>query len=87
MICNDQIQLIPLKAGPSIVNYMFSSTSVPAVVPYCSSGWIEVAHVPPFESSQIDPLVVTALFGAGFLLYFTPWATAWGLSQMLKLLR
>ena len=41
----------------------------------------------PFELSQIDPSVATAMFGAGFGLFITPWATAWGFSQLLKLLR
>ena len=55
--------------------------------PLCTTGWIQAPYVPPFDSSQIDPSVVSALIGAGFLLYLTPWATAWGLSALLKLLK
>lgn len=53
----------------------------------CSTGWeAQVASI-PFDISQIDPGIATAMFGAGFGLFITPWATAWGLSQLLKLLR
>lgn len=55
--------------------------------PVCTTGWIQAAYVPPFESSQIDPSVVAALIGAGFLLYLTPWAAAFGFSSLLKALR
>lgn len=53
----------------------------------CSTGWTTQVATVPFELSQIDPAVATAMFGAGFALFITPWATAWGLSQLLKLLR
>ena len=53
----------------------------------CSSGWVQAAYAPPFDPSQIDPVVVAGMFGGGFILYLTPWAAAWGASQMLKLLR
>jgi len=53
----------------------------------CSTGWeVQIASL-PFDLSQIDPSVATAMFGAGFGLFITPWATAWGFSQLLKLLR
>lgn len=53
----------------------------------CSIGWsTQVASV-PFEISQIDPSVATAMFGAGFALFIVPWASAWGVKQMLSLLR
>jgi hypothetical protein len=49
--------------------------------------WVFFDATLPFDPSQIDPTIASALFGAGFLLYLTPWATAWGFSQLLKLLR
>lgn len=55
--------------------------------PICTTGWIQAPYVPPFDSSQIDPSVVAALIGAGFLLYLTPWAAAYGFSALLKLLK
>jgi hypothetical protein len=55
--------------------------------PLCSTGWVQVPFQPPFDPTTIDPVTATTLFGAGFLLYLTPWATAWGFSQLLKLLR
>jgi hypothetical protein len=65
-----------------------STTVVNGVdVPTCSSGWVQSLYIPPFDPSQIDPLVCTQLFGAGFLLYLTPWATAWGLTQLVKAIR
>jgi len=53
----------------------------------CSTGWSTQVATVPFDLSQIDPAVATAMFGAGFALFITPWATAWGFSQLLKLLR
>jgi hypothetical protein len=53
----------------------------------CSTGWITQVSTIPFDHSQIDPAVATAMFGAGFALFIVPWATAWGASQLLKLLR
>lgn len=53
----------------------------------CSTGWFTQVVIVPFDVSQIDPQVATAMFGAGFSLFITPWAAAWGFSQLLKLLR
>ena len=53
----------------------------------CSTGWYQQPAVAPFELSQIDPQVATAMFAAGFVLLITPWAAAWGFSQLIKLLR
>lgn len=53
----------------------------------CSTGWMTQVAVPPFDPSSINPEVVAAMFGAGFLLYFTPWATAWGFSVLIKFVR
>jgi hypothetical protein len=53
----------------------------------CPSGWITAAYVPPFDVSQIDPLVMSEFFGAGFVLFITPYAAAWALSILLKPLR
>lgn len=55
--------------------------------PTCSTGWATHLMPVPFDVSQIDPVVATAFFTAGFTLFIIPWATAWGFSQMLKLLR
>lgn len=56
-------------------------------VPTCSSGWVQSLYILPFDPSQIDPIVATELFFAGFLLFVTPWATAWGLKQVVKSIR
>lgn len=87
LICNSAIQYGEIQAGGRAATILVNGVQQPAIVPYCSTGWIEVASVPPFDSSQIDPVVVTALIGAGFLLYLTPWAAAYGFSSLLKLLR
>lgn len=55
--------------------------------PLCSTGWLSQTATIPFDASQIDPMVATAMFGAGFSLFIVPWASAWGVSQILKLLR
>jgi hypothetical protein len=58
-----------------------------AGAPLCSTGWVQVFYNPPFDPTSIDPVTASTLFAAGFLLFVTPWATAWGFSQLLKLLR
>ena len=55
--------------------------------PTCSTGWLTQIAAAPFDHSQIDPAVATAMFGAGFALFIVPWAAAWGVSQILKLVR
>ncbi|WP_420592119.1 hypothetical protein [Bacterioplanoides sp.] len=53
----------------------------------CPSGWLVQQSTAPFDISQINPEVATAMFGAGFALFIVPWTSAWGISQMFKLLR
>lgn len=53
----------------------------------CSTGWMTQVASIPFDASSIDPSVVAAIFGAGFLLFFTPWAFAFGISILLKSVR
>ena len=55
--------------------------------PECLSGWTSQLASIPFDISQIDPSVATAIFGAGFGLFITPWAAAWGVSQIFRILR
>lgn len=49
--------------------------------------WIFYNSSVPFDASMIDPVIVAQLFGAGFLLFLTPWAAAYGFKSMLKMLR
>lgn len=53
----------------------------------CSTGWESQLAAVPFDSSQLDTSVIVAVFSGGFLLYITPWAAAYGVSQLLKLMR
>lgn len=53
----------------------------------CSTGWMTQLSSLPFDVSQIDPVVATALFGGGFALAIVPWSVAWGFSQLFKLVR
>jgi len=55
--------------------------------PVCPTGWLTQIATVPFDVSQINPEVATAMFGAGFALFITPWAAAWGVTQILKLVR
>ncbi len=72
---------------PSVITCEGAVSVLPDGSPMCSTGWaVQVASI-PFDLSQIDPSVATAMFSAGFALFVTPWATAWGLSQLMKLLR
>ena len=59
-------------------------------MPVCESGWITVEHyevTPPFDLTTLDPVVMTGMFGAGFVLFIVPWAAAYGAKQMLSLLK
>lgn len=87
VICNSVIQYGEVYAGGRVGSLLVNGVSVVGNIPYCSTGWIQIQAVPPFSTSQIDPSVVAALFGGGFVLYITPWAIAWGASQLLKLIR
>lgn len=53
----------------------------------CSTGWMTQVASVPFDASSIDPSVVAAMFGAGFLLFFTPWAFAFGISKLIHSVR
>lgn len=53
----------------------------------CSTGWMTQLSSVPFDASAIDPSIVAQLFGAGFLLYFTPWAFAFGISKLIHSVR
>lgn len=53
----------------------------------CSTGWMTQVASVPFDASAIDPSIVAQLFGAGFLLYFTPWAFAFGISKLIHSVR
>lgn len=55
--------------------------------PICPTGWLTQVATAPFDYSQIDPSVAMAMFVAGFSLFITPYATAWGFSLLLKMLR
>lgn len=55
-------------------------------VPQCDN-WIVTTVESDFQIADIDPSVATAMFTGGFLLFLTPWAVAWGYSQLLKLVR
>lgn len=84
------VEYVPPVTPPAPVvssSYMVCTGDIDPVALTCSTGWAASPHVPPFDTSQIDPTVVAALFGGGFVLYITPWAIAWGASQLLRLIR
>lgn len=53
----------------------------------CSTGWVQQIAPVPFELSQVDPSVVGMMYGAGFVTFFVPWAAAWGVSQLLNMVK
>jgi len=53
----------------------------------CDTGWESAVYTAQFSTSSIDPEVATTIFAGGFLLFLVPWAIAWGVKQMLSLLR
>ena len=69
-----------------IVEATFAADPIEGAVS-CPSGWVTAAYVPPFDVSQIDPLVFSEFFLAGFVLFLTPYAAAWGLAQLVKAVR
>lgn len=40
-------------------------------VPVCSSSWEVLPYTPPFDPSQLDPVLLGQAFGAGFTLVAT----------------
>jgi hypothetical protein len=53
----------------------------------CDIPWVEVNSADSFDPLTISGETATLMYTAGFLLFLTPWATAWGFKQLLKLLR
>jgi hypothetical protein len=43
--------------------------------------------VPDFSTTQIDPVYATQFFGAGFVLFVVPFFAAWGVKQLLNLVK
>ena len=37
-------------------------------VPQCSGQWEAIVQLPPFDPSQLDPIILGQAFGAGFTL-------------------
>lgn len=56
----------------------------PNGVPLCSTGWLSQAFVPPFEPTQIDPVVATTLVIAGLSVVAIPGGAAWGIAIILR---
>lgn len=55
--------------------------------PLCSEGWATALYVAPFDPAAIDPATIAAVFGAGFSLVIGVWAAAFGLSQLVKMIK
>ncbi len=53
----------------------------------CSTGWLVQLASVPFDYSQLQPETVMTVFTAGFVLYLTGWAVAFGAAQMLNVIR
>lgn len=66
---------------PDLISFDFQGN------PICESGWLTQVAMVPFDISQIDPVVATAFFGAGFALPIAPWAASIGVKYLLSLIR
>jgi hypothetical protein len=55
--------------------------------PVCSTGWTQQIATIPFDMTQIDPIAVVQVFGAGFAFFVVPWAIAWGGLMLIKALK
>lgn len=53
----------------------------------CSTGWQSVVANPPFSASQLDPVVLGAMFGAGFFVMVPVWAACQGARFLLSMLK
>ncbi len=48
----------------------------------CSTTWLEVPYSTPFDPSQIDPNILGAMFGAGFVIITPIWGVAFGFRKI-----
>lgn len=53
-------------------------------VPVCSSNWVVIPYNPPFDPSQLDPLVAAQALGSGFTLVGTFLVLAMGIRVVLN---
>jgi len=52
-----------------------------------SGAWLFKDTPLPFDITQIDPVVFSEFFFAGFCLCLTPYAAAWGMAQIVIAIR
>lgn len=55
--------------------------------PQCSGSWEAVQVQPPFDPSQLDPIIVGQAFGAGFTLVTTFMVFAVGIRALLNFIK
>lgn len=53
----------------------------------CSTGWQTVVTNPPFDPSQLDPVGLGAMFGAGFFVMLPVWAACEGVRFLLSMVK
>ena len=55
----------------------------------CQTGWTvqPLPQIQPFDLSQLDYGVLGQMFGVGFVIFAVPWVSAWGLYQLLDVIR
>lgn len=55
--------------------------------PQCSGQWEVVFQAPPFDPSQLDPVLLSQAFGAGFVLVATSFVVTLGARIFLNFLK
>jgi len=55
--------------------------------PECLTGWLNIPAPTAFNISQIQPDDAARMFAAGFAMFILPWASAFGFSQLLSIIK
>lgn len=55
--------------------------------PMCSVDWLVVPYAPPFDPSQLDPIVLGQAFGAGFTLVASFMVFSMGIRAFLNFIK
>lgn len=65
--------------------------SCPAIItidanyrPECAAGWVLTSVEEPFDFTQISPVDIAGVVGAGFFVLLPLWAAVYGFSALIK---
>lgn len=56
--------------------------------PECSTGWVAIEYVPPFNpATDLDPVEIAGFVGAGFFVLLPLWVAVYGGRALLNLFK